>query len=67
MKRSTKWSLRTAIFVLVFFPILFTVISYTTDNWNFLWYSLIPTFFSGSIGLFAAINQAKKDRLMSED
>ncbi|MBU6081860.1 MULTISPECIES: hypothetical protein [Allobacillus] len=67
MKRSTKWSLRIAIFVLVFFPIFFIIFSYTTDNWNFLWYSLIPTFFSGSLGLFAALNQAKKDRMIIEE
>ena len=62
MKKRTKWSLGVAIGVMVFIPIFFTGVAIATDNWYFFWYSLIPTFLSGSIGLQTAIKQAKKER-----
>jgi hypothetical protein len=66
MKTGTKLALFVALFVLVGFPIIFTLISTMSGNWNYLFYSLPGSFTAGFIGLIVTVSHIKKERMFKE-
>jgi hypothetical protein len=61
MKKSTKFGLFVSLVVLVGFPIFFLFVSILTGQWNYLLWSLPPSFTSGFTCLMVTIRQLKKE------
>jgi hypothetical protein len=60
MSSHPKVGLFVSLFVLVGFPVVFSLISWITGEWNYLFYSVIPAFFAGFTGLLISVQQIKK-------
>ncbi|WP_078382097.1 hypothetical protein [Sutcliffiella halmapala] len=63
MSLNTKVSLIVSLTVLIGLPVIFLVVSLVTNEWRFLTFSIIPSFFAGFTGLIFALQQRKKDRI----
>ncbi len=60
MKNNPKLGLFVSLFVLVGFPIIFLMISLFTGQWNYLLYSILPSFAAGFTGLMISFKYIKK-------
>lgn len=60
MKGNTKFAYFVSLFVLIGFPVIFLTVSLSTGNWNYLVYSLPPSFTAGFIGLMLTRQQKRK-------
>lgn len=61
MKNNTL-ALFVSLTVLVGFPIVFLLISLVTAQWNYLAWSIAPSFAAGFTGLMITRNQVKKEK-----
>lgn len=59
MKNNITLGLSVSLFVFIGFPIIFLFISLFTGQWNYLIYSIFPSFFAGLTGLIATIKERK--------
>ncbi|MEL3974566.1 hypothetical protein AAEO50_19950 [Rossellomorea oryzaecorticis] len=62
MKTGTKIAFFTALFVLIGFPIIFTVISLMIGDWKYLFYSLPGSFTAGFTSLIVTLKHIKDER-----
>lgn len=49
-----------SLIVLTGFPTIFFLVSLIIGQWNFLWWSIPPSFLAGFTGLIFTLNQGKK-------
>ena len=61
MKKNTKFALVVSLIVLIGFPVLFFFISLFTGNWNYLLWSIPPSFSAGLTGFIITLLQFKKE------
>ncbi|EPD54118.1 hypothetical protein HMPREF1210_00103 [Paenisporosarcina sp. HGH0030] len=47
MNRNTKFAVFVSLIILIGFPVLFSFISLFTGNWNYLMWSIPPSFTAG--------------------
>jgi hypothetical protein len=66
MKTGIKIALFTSLFVLIGFPIIFTVISLLIGDWKYLFYSLPGSFTAGFTGLIVALKHIRDERKTAE-
>jgi hypothetical protein len=66
MKKENKAALYTSIFVLIGFPIIFTVISLMIGDWKYLFYSLPGSFTAGFTSLIVTLKHIKEERKAAE-
>lgn len=60
MKENLKRGLFASLFVLIGFPIIFTISSIVTGDWRYLLYSIGPILAAGLTSLMFTLNQMKK-------
>ncbi|MGN1400308.1 MAG: hypothetical protein ACI4XL_02265 [Bacillus sp. (in: firmicutes)] len=64
MKLRSKLAFSISLFILIGFPMIFSVMSLVTGNWGYLMYSSVPSFFTGFsmlIFTFWQYNREKKE------
>lgn len=66
MKTGNKIALFTSLFVLIGFPVIFTVISLLTGDWKYLLYSLPGSFTAGFTGLIVTLKHIRDERKAAE-
>ena len=60
MKNNPKLGLFVSLFVLVGFPVIFLMISLFTGQWDYLLFSIFPSFAAGFTGLMISFQNLKK-------
>ncbi|WNB91094.1 hypothetical protein [Bacillus sp. NEB1478] len=65
MENNTRLGLVVSLFVLVGFPILFSIVSIITGEWRYLLFSIPGSFTAGFVSLIFIIHQIKKERRSS--
>lgn len=62
MSRNSKIGLFASLFVLIGFPLSFLCLSLFSNDWNYLRYSVGPSFAAGFTTLILCLRQIKKER-----
>ncbi|PWW28880.1 hypothetical protein DFO73_105117 [Cytobacillus oceanisediminis] len=62
MKNNPKLGLFVSLFVLAGVPVIFLITSLLTGEWNYLLYSVVPSFSAGLTGLMISVQQIKKEQ-----
>jgi hypothetical protein len=65
MESNTRLGLIVSLFILIGFPILFTIVSLMTGQWRYLLFSIPSSFTAGFVSLIFVIHQIKKERRSS--
>lgn len=62
MKNNPKLGLFVSLFVLVGFPVIFLIISFLTGQWNYVLFSILPSFAAGFTGLMISVQHIKNEQ-----
>lgn len=60
MRNSMKIALFVSLFLLIGFPMIFMIISMSTDQWIYLFSGSVPSMLAGTAGIFFILQQTKK-------